>query len=84
MIVYILFAQRRERYPGQYAPEAVAIMDEFAMEENGEWMSERKAEQQERDDIVSAEIIEVDLGKGSTETIRERLLCMLRLEASIE
>lgn len=36
MRIYVLFAQSRESYTGECAPEALAAVDEFAMDENPE------------------------------------------------
>ena len=33
MDVYVLFAQREERYEGEYAPEALTLVDSFTLEE---------------------------------------------------
>lgn len=37
MKLTVLFIQRKEQYPGQRLPEALAIVDEGTMEENPEW-----------------------------------------------
>jgi hypothetical protein len=42
MILNILFGQRKCRYDGEFAPEALEIADEFTMEENHEWIRERE------------------------------------------
>ena len=36
MKLHILFIQRVESYPGEHAPEALAVIDEFALSEIGE------------------------------------------------
>lgn len=45
MKVYVLFGQRKESYPGQYAPEVLASIDEFGNDENPDYMidEEKKA-----------------------------------------
>jgi len=43
MKLHILYAQRNERYPGEYAPEALAVIDENGMSDNPEYMAEKKA-----------------------------------------
>jgi len=43
MKLHILYAQRNERYPGEYAPEALAVIDENGMSDNPEYMAEQKA-----------------------------------------
>jgi hypothetical protein len=37
MKFHILIAQRKCRYQGEYAPEALEVIDEYAMDENPEW-----------------------------------------------
>lgn len=32
MIVYVLFAQMKENFPGEYAPEALTAVDEYTLE----------------------------------------------------
>lgn len=44
MDLYILFGQRRERYEGQHAPEALEVIDEYVWEENGQWLRGRREE----------------------------------------
>lgn len=36
MRIYVLFAQRRESYSGEHAPEVLAAIDEFANDESPE------------------------------------------------
>jgi hypothetical protein len=41
MQIKILLLQRKESYPGQFAPEAVAVVDEVSYHENlGDWEAE--------------------------------------------
>lgn len=42
MKVHILYAQRKEGYPGEYAPEALAVIDENGMSDNPEYMAEER------------------------------------------
>ena len=44
MKLYILFGQLIERYPGEYAPEALECMDEYGMEENPEYLDDKMKE----------------------------------------
>jgi len=41
MKIHCLFLQRPERYEGENAPELLAAVDEFTMEENSEWFTEQ-------------------------------------------
>lgn len=40
MDLFILFIQRKESYDGEYAPEALVVWDEGAMDENPEGFEE--------------------------------------------
>ncbi len=40
MKLYVLFGQRKCTYDGQYAPEALAIADEWTMDENPQYIGE--------------------------------------------
>lgn len=37
MKIQLLALQRKERYPGEYGPEIVAVVDEHTLEESPEW-----------------------------------------------
>lgn len=41
MTLHILFAQRKCHYPGQYAPEALEIMTEYAIDDNPTYLPEK-------------------------------------------
>ncbi len=59
MIIFILFAQRREQYTGEHAPEALEVMTEFDFAENPEWMMEKLVTQQALSQWESVKIVEV-------------------------
>ena len=59
--LHILFAQRAERYPGEYAPEALEVADEYAMEENPEWMDERVASHRATGEFESLAVVPVSV-----------------------
>ena len=42
MLIYVLFAQRKEDYPEQYAPEVLVAWDEFCVDGNLEGWEETK------------------------------------------
>ena len=42
MKLHTLIGQRKCSYPGEYAPEALAVADENTMEVNPEWMDSEK------------------------------------------
>lgn len=60
--LFILFAQRRCSYPGEYAPEALEIMDEYGYDDNGVWLHEKLKEHRKKDNTIERlEIIAVDV-----------------------
>ena len=81
MRVFILFGQRKCAYPGQYAPEALEIMDEYAHEDgNPEWLHEKLAEYENTGEFDGVRIIEVDLGM-QIEGLRELILGVPKIKA---
>lgn len=46
MKLHVLFAQRKERYPGEYAPESLTCMTEYEQDENPDYLpaEQEKAE----------------------------------------
>lgn len=74
MFLYVLFGQRKENYPGQYAPEALEVMDEYAYHENGEWLQEKLLEGEKTGEFAALKIMEINLGSGSQDRIREALV----------
>ena len=55
MNLHVLFLQRRERYDGELAPEAIAIADEYTLEEVPEYLD---VERQKYERDVGSEAIE--------------------------
>ena len=81
MKLYVVFAQREERYPGQYAPEAIAVADEYTNEDNPEYIKNelKKA----GDSFIAADIFEVEIG-GAEDAIRTRLLDPMNLKGTLK
>lgn len=82
MKLYIIFGQRIERYPGQYAPEALEVMDEYGMEENGEWLQKKLEEHRKNADFVKVDIFCVELPRGTQAHVRQHLLGEIKLQAT--
>jgi hypothetical protein len=83
MILFVIFGQRKETYPGQYAPEALEVMDEYGMEDNPEWLEGKLDEHKKDTSFVNVEIIEINLGSNGQEAIRERLSMPLKIEGTV-
>lgn len=45
MILSILFGQRKQRFEGEYGPEALSYWDEFSIDENPEGFDQEVSEQ---------------------------------------
>lgn len=59
MKIYVIFAQRKCRYDGEYAPEALDVMSEFGMEENPEYLENKTKEYISNNEFVSVAIIPI-------------------------
>ncbi len=57
MKLYVLFGQRPCRYDGEYAPEALAVCDEWTEEDNPDYMREQLATEQAKGDFVQLRVI---------------------------
>ena len=82
MILYVLFGQRKEDYPEQHAPEALEIMDEYAAEQNAEWLEEKRKEYEETGEFVALRIMEIS-GIEQAD-IRSALMDPPKLEGRLE
>lgn len=71
MILKVLFIQRKESYEGQYAPEALCCVDEYAEEENPTWFQDQCKKELEvvKNDIISSKIIEIDIDQSKIRKI---------------
>lgn len=84
MNLYVLFGQRKEGYTEQYAPEALEVMDEFAYDENGQWLEDKLKEHEATKEFLALKIVRVDLGAGSQENIRHLLVGTPEIKGTVE
>lgn len=70
MTILVLFGQRKEQYPGQYAPEVIAAVSEFNNEDNPDYMISEKARSDNEGEFESTEVIQIEV---DTNTIMSRL-----------
>lgn len=61
MKLYVLFGQRKCTYEGQYAPEALAIADEWTMDENPQYIGEELDKYIKNKEFTSLEIIPIEV-----------------------
>lgn len=83
MNLYVIFAQRHEDYPGQHAPEALEVMDEFGYEENPEWLHEKLAEHQKNNELDSVAIFQVHLKWDAIGIIKGRLKAITKVDGEV-
>lgn len=83
MKLYCVFAQRRMRYEGEYAPELVAAADEYTQDENPEYLQREFERAEASGEFTAVTMVQVDLGPGSTEAITERLTKPLTLKGKV-
>ncbi|APC44433.1 hypothetical protein [Pseudoalteromonas phage PH357] len=83
MIIHVLFAQRKESYDGEYAPEAVDVVDEYAFSDNPEYLEGRLSEFKSSAEYQNAEIVDIDLGRGAQRDIRDKLIGRLVLGGEV-
>lgn len=57
MDVFLLMGQRKESYPGEYAPEALECMDEYGYSDNSEWLHDKKTAAEATGEFERVEII---------------------------
>lgn len=82
MNVYILFGQRICDYPGQYAPEALELMDEFAYDENAEWLHKKLEAAEKTKEFSALRIIEIDL--GDLDKLRELIIGIPSIKGEVK
>jgi len=82
MNVYILFGQRICDYPGQFAPEALEVMDEFAYDENAEWLHEKLEAAKKTKEFEALRIIHI--GVGDMEKLRELIVGIPSIKGEVK
>lgn len=70
MRLFVLMGQRKERYRGEYAPEALACMDEVGQEDNPDYLNDKKVECDFAKEFERTEIIVIDV---DSKAIMQRL-----------
>lgn len=76
MIIYVLMGQRKENYPGEYAPEALACMDDEGQSINPDYLAGKKAEADETNDFENTVIVALEANTRS-------ILSLLRPAAAV-
>jgi len=72
MKIKVLFGLRKESYAGQYAPEALVVVDEFTDEENPDYFDEAARKSRSKyDEWMSFAVVEIGIDQ---EEVRRRCL----------
>lgn len=69
MKLFVLFAQRKERYPGEYAPEALHCIDEYGNDDNPSFLLDAKADAIATGEFSTVEIIALDFNGAKVHSI---------------
>lgn len=75
MDLLVLIGQRKERYVGEYAPEALAVIDGIGDEENPDYMRDELQKQTESGDFDALSVVRLNV---SDNAIREALYPALK------
>lgn len=70
MKLYVIFAQRKQRYEGEYGLEALTCMSEADNESNPDYLPEELEKHRNSKDFDAVEVVTLDL---SEKTVREIL-----------
>jgi len=69
MKLHVLFAQRKERYPGEYAPEALTCMTEHDADSNPEYLDAEKYGADSSGEFSSTAIVTLEFNSAELERI---------------
>lgn len=61
MKLYVVMAQRKERYEGEYAPEALAVIAEYGNDDNPDYLRDEVAQSRASDEFTAVEIVALEV-----------------------
>lgn len=67
MRLYVLFGQRKERFPGEYKPEALAVMDEWGQSDNPEYLELKETEARDSGEFESVAVVAMEVDGAAVE-----------------
>lgn len=79
MDLFVLVAQRKERYEGEYAPEALAVIDEYGNDDNPDYMHDELRKQTESGDFSALAVLRLSV---SSEAVNEALFPPVKVIAA--
>ena len=67
--LHVLFAQRKERYHGEYAPESLACMTEYGQDENPEYLPAEQAKAEASGEFRSTAVVTLEFSGKELERL---------------
>jgi len=61
MDLFVLIGQRKERYEGEYSPEALAVIDEYGDSENQDYMRDELHKQTQSGDFLALTVLHLNV-----------------------
>lgn len=61
MKLHVLYAQRKEHYPGEYAPEVLAAIDEFGQSDNPEFLDDERTKAVASGDFENVVVVTLEV-----------------------
>lgn len=81
LILKVLFGKQKESYKGEYASQALEIIDEYVEEENPDFLTDKLKEYQKQDIFESLAIVEIEVDE---EKIKSFLRPVNKVEGKIK
>ena len=69
MNLLVLIGQRKERYEGEYAPEALAVIDEYGNDENPDYMRDALYEQTKSEDFSALAVVHLSVSDDAINNV---------------
>lgn len=72
-VIYLLIGQRKVSYPGEFAPEALAVADEFTQDDNPEYLDNELDKYEKSKEFTALEIIKVNVNADFDDILNRRI-----------
>ena len=69
MILYVIFGQRHERYPVEFAPEALDTIDQYSDDATPEWLQGRLIHRRESGEFRMVNIVPIKIDQAAIHNI---------------
>lgn len=84
MKLHILYAQRKERYPGEYTPEVLAAIDENGHSDNPDYLAHEKAKADATGEFENAVVVTLEVNGAKIMEMLRPSACVLKAEIVLE